>query len=169
MPTNIEIKARASAWDRQHRLAQQLCGSSAQRIAQEDVFFHAQSGRLKLRIFSPATGELIRYSRPDIFGPKLSDYAISRTDDPAGLRRVLAAALGIRGVVRKQRDLYLTGQTRIHFDNVEGLGQFIELEVVLQDSQRREDGVQIAEDLMGGLEIRPDDLVEGAYVDLLGL
>jgi predicted adenylyl cyclase CyaB len=169
MPTNIEIKARASAWDRQHRLAQQLCGCSAQRIVQEDVFFHAQSGRLKLRIFSPTTGELIRYSRPDTPGPKLSDYAISRTSDPAGLRAVLADSLGIRGVVRKQRDLYLAGQTRIHFDDVEGLGRFIELEVVLRDDQDHVDGVPVAERLMAALEIRPDDLVDGAYVDLLGL
>jgi predicted adenylyl cyclase CyaB len=169
MPTNIEIKARASAWDRQHHLARQLSGSPPQRIVQEDVFFHATTGRLKLRILSATTGELIFYHRPDAAGPKQSDYRISRTDDPEGLRALLASALGTRGIVRKQRDLYLVGQTRIHFDSVDGLGRFIELEVVLPDSQRREDGVQIAEDLMARLEIRPDDLVTGAYVDLLGL
>jgi predicted adenylyl cyclase CyaB len=169
MPSNVEIKARAAAWDHQRHLAEQLSHSPAQRIIQEDVFFQVRAGRLKLRIFSPGEGELICYHRSDISGPKQSDYSISRTADPAGLRAALAAALGIRGVVRKQRDLYLVGQTRIHFDDVESLGRFIELEVVLQGSQTPEDGARIAQELMATLQIRPADLIEGAYVDLLGL
>ncbi len=169
MPANIEIKARAGDWDRQRHLAETLSARSAQRIAQEDVFFHARTGRLKLRVFSPTAGELIAYDRPDSPGPKQSRYSISRTTDPAGLRAALAASLGVRGVVRKQRDLYLLGQTRIHFDEVEELGRFIELEVVLREDQAPEDGRRIAEDLMTALGIQPDDLVEGAYADLLGL
>jgi predicted adenylyl cyclase CyaB len=169
MPSNIEIKARATAWDRQRHLAEQLSHSPAQRIIQEDVFFQVRAGRLKLRIFSPGEGELICYHRSDVSGPKQSDYSISRTADPAGLRTVLADALSIRGIVRKQRDLYLVGQTRIHFDDVEGLGRFIELEVVLQDNQTAEDGARIAEALMAALQIRSADLVEGAYIDLQGL
>ncbi len=37
--------------------------------------------------------------------------------------------------VRKTRWLYLVGQTRVHCDHVEGLGNFAELEVVLEDQQ----------------------------------
>jgi predicted adenylyl cyclase CyaB len=169
MPSNIEIKARAANWVRQRHLAECLSHTPVQRISQEDVFFASRAGRLKLRIFSPTSGELIYYDRPDMPGPKYSCYSISPTDNPARLHAVLAAALGIRGVVRKQRDLYLAGQTRIHFDDVEGLGQFIELEVVLQDAQSPDEGVRIAQDLMAALEIQPADLIEGAYADLLGL
>ncbi len=50
-------------------------------------------GRLKLRDFSDGHGELIRYQRPDASGPKISDYSISRTEDPDGLGKLLAAAL----------------------------------------------------------------------------
>ena len=42
---------------------------------------------------------------------------------------MLGQALGVLGVVRKQRLLYLVGQTRVHLDSVEGLGDFLELEV----------------------------------------
>jgi len=41
----------------------------------------------------------------------------------------LGLALGIKGVLRKRRTLYMIGQTRVHLDQVEGLGDFMELEV----------------------------------------
>jgi len=45
------------------------------------------------------------------------------------MQAALGMALGIKGVVRKQRMLYMIGQTRVHLDQVEGLGSFMELEV----------------------------------------
>ena len=41
----------------------------------------------------------------------------------------LGLALGVRGVVKKTRRLIMIGQTRVHIDDVEGLGTFMELEV----------------------------------------
>ena len=43
--------------------------------------------------------------------------------------QLLTAALGVRGQVIKTRTLYIAGQTRIHIDQVQGLGDFLELEV----------------------------------------
>jgi hypothetical protein len=63
--------------------------------------------------------------------------------------------LGVVGVVRKTRTLYLVGQTRVHLDEVEGLGPFLELEVVLAPGQSAADGERIARDLMGRLGVRP--------------
>ena len=80
---------------------------------------------------------------------------------------MLELAYGIRGVVRKTRYLYLVGQTRIHLDDVEGLGQFMELEVVLEDGQSDADGQVIAEGLMTALGVESGDLIDGAYMDLL--
>jgi len=59
------------------------------------------------------------------------------------------------------------GQTRIHLDDVEGLGSFVELEVVMQNNQSAAEGTQIARGLMAQLEILDSDLVEAAYMDLL--
>ena len=134
-------------------------------IPQEDIFFNTPQGRLKLRILSEARGQLIYYTRPDQEGPKRSDYHIFQTGDPANLKQVLELAYGIRGVVRKTRYLYLVGQTRVHLDDVEGLGQFMELEVVMQEGQSDAQGQTIAEGLMASLGIERSDLLGLAIVE----
>ncbi|MBK7190771.1 MAG: class IV adenylate cyclase [bacterium] len=98
------------------------------------------SGRLKLRAFAEGHGELIYYRRADAVGPKESFYTIAPVEDPDALRRALTLALGAVGRVRKRRTLYLVGRTRVHLDRVEGLGEFLELEVVLLDDETAEVG-----------------------------
>ncbi|HEX5807814.1 MAG TPA: class IV adenylate cyclase [Anaerolineales bacterium] len=167
MPANIEIKARARNFEELKARAETLSATPVEIIPQEDTFFYVPQGRLKLRVLSPDKGQLIYYSRPDQEGPKRSDYHIAHTSDPENLKRVLALAYGIRGVVRKTRYLYLVGQTRVHLDDVEGLGQFMELEVVMQEGQSDAQGQAIAENLMANLGVESRDLLEGAYMDLL--
>ncbi len=167
MPANIEIKSHASDFEAQAKVAAALADGPFQDLDQTDTFFEVSHGRLKLREFGDGSAELIQYQRADHSGPKQSSYLISRTSEPDTLRTALSAALGVRWVVRKQRRVWLTGATRMHFDRVEGLGDFIELEVVLGDTLDSEAGHAIAQQLMGRLGIRPDHLVSGAYVDLL--
>jgi predicted adenylyl cyclase CyaB len=167
MPTNIEIKARVCDLAELRRRAEALSDTPVQVIPQEDTFFHVPKGRLKLRQLRPDFAQLVYYERPDQDGPKRSDYHIFEAHDPEGLKTVLSLALGVRGIVRKMRYLYLAGQTRIHIDIVEGLGQFMELEVVLQDGQSAAEGQSIAEELMLRLGVRKEDLLENAYMDLL--
>lgn len=167
MPSNIEIKARARNFNEIRRRAEGLSSAPAETIPQEDIFFNTPLGRLKLRILAEDRGQLIYYTRPDQEGPKRSDYHIAHTSDPANLKRVLELAYGIRGVVRKTRYLYLVGQTRVHVDDVEGLGQFMELEVVMREGQSDAEGQSIAEELMTLLGVERTDLLEGAYMDLL--
>ncbi|MFP6610954.1 MAG: CYTH domain-containing protein, partial [Pirellulales bacterium] len=75
-------------------------------------------------------------------------------------------SLGIRGEVRKRRWLFLAGQTRIHLDEVEQLGHFIELEVVMRSNQPTAEGEAIANKFVQRLGITPADLIETAYIDL---
>jgi predicted adenylyl cyclase CyaB len=167
VPSNIEIKARAKDFDEIRRRAEAVSDKPVEVLPQEDTFFHTPQGRLKLRVLSGNRGQLIYYTRPDQEGPKRSDYHIFLTSDPENLKRVLDLAYGTRGVVRKTRYLYLAGQTRIHLDDVEGLGQFMELEVVMQEGQSDAEGQAIAEDLMARLGVAGSDLIDGAYMDLL--
>jgi predicted adenylyl cyclase CyaB len=89
------------------------------------------------------------------------------SQEPDALTEVLSQALGVRGVVRKKRTLYRAGQTRFHLDDVEGLGTFLEIEVVLEPEQSTTEGAEIARQIMKRLDIQEADLVESAYVDLL--
>jgi len=167
MATNIEIKARVSDPAALQEKVQVISDTAGQRVPQEDIFFHAPQGRLKLRILAEDRGQLIYYERPDSAGPKQSDYFISRTAEPRTLQDVLSRTYGVRGVVRKERWLFWVGNTRIHLDQVEGLGSFLEFEVVLSDGQSIEQGRAIAADLMGRLDIAEVDLIDAAYIDLL--
>lgn len=167
MPANIEIKARVRDLEILKRLAAQLSNIAYQVIPQEDTFFNCPQGRIKIRVLNPNRGQLIFYQRQDISGPKHSEYRIFETNDPAGLKSILTEAFGVRGVVTKTRTLYLVGQTRIHLDEVEGLGSFMELEVVLEPGQTDAEGQAIAEKLMHELGIKDDDLIDSAYMDLI--
>jgi adenylate cyclase class IV len=168
MPANVEIKARISSVEALLPLARALGDDEhPQLIHQDDTFFAAPHGRLKLRVFGDGSGELIHYTRPDSHGPKLSDYLLAPAPEPESLREVLARACGLLGRVRKERILVLVGPTRIHLDRVEGLGDFLELEVTLADGQSEAEGTAIAHSLMAQLGVQREQLVSGAYLDLL--
>ncbi len=167
MPVNIEIKAHTNDFDGLRNKAEQLSDTPCQVIPQEDIFFNCPRGRIKLRQLSAQHGQLVYYERQDMSGPKHSDYHIFETTDPAGLKWILSQAYGVRGVIKKVRFLYMVGQTRIHLDEVEGLGQFVELEVVLRPEQSDADGQAIAEALMSKLDIEDQDLIASAYLDLI--
>jgi predicted adenylyl cyclase CyaB len=169
MARNIEIKARIVDKKLLIIKVEKITTGAPIEIRQDDTFFCCINGRLKLWQLSPILGELIYYARPDMPGPKMSTYVITETTEPEQLRKTLESALGINGRVRKKRLLYMCGTTRIHIDEVEGLGDFVELEVVLDDADTVETGQRIAEELMMQLGIRLEDLQEGAYVDMLSV
>ncbi len=172
MPANIEIKAFLKNRNAALATAALLADSGPEVIHQEDVFFPCDGARLKLRVFDPdhdpECGELIRYERDDVAEVRCSRYSIARTSDPRILLEILTRTLGVVGTVKKTRTLFLAGQTRIHIDEVEGLGDFLELEVVLRKNQNEEDGKHIADQFLREFGIDLPDLIAEAYIDLLG-
>lgn len=167
MARNVEIKARLSDLQAVEARARSVADQGPFELRQDDTFFACPGGRLKLRQLAPDQGQLIYYERADVAGPKLSSYFIAPTHDPAALRDTLGRALSVIGRVRKRRRLYLAGQTRIHLDEVEGLGSFVELEVVLAETDEVATGERMAAELLRKLGVPAGDLVEGAYLDLM--
>ena len=166
MPRNIEIKARIDSVEALLPRAHAVAGGEPERIEQDDSFFNVPQGRLKLRQFADGTAELIHYHRADETEAKASDYVRVPAPDPAALREALTRACGLRGRVQKQRWLLLAGQTRIHLDRVFGLGDFMELEVVLHEGQSDAEGAAIAQALMRDLGLGDAPRLAGAYLDL---
>jgi predicted adenylyl cyclase CyaB len=167
MPSNIEIKARVADPAQTASLAAALSDGPPQTIFQRDTFFRCSTGRLKLREFASGAGELISYVREDVAGAKQSHYEIVPVADAKALQALLHQALGETVVVEKTRRLYRVGQTRVHLDAVQGLGAFLELEVVMRPGQAAAEGHAIAADLMRRLGIHESDLLATAYADML--
>ena len=166
MPRNIEIKAKINDILSFKELVLTLCTEPGEVLQQHDTFFNTPNGRLKLRVQeTPSLKELIYYVRSDKDGPKLCNYVTHQPSDHESLKEVLRQTYGIRGTVEKIRTLYMYGQTRIHVDEVVGLGSFMELEVVLRDDQSIDEGKKIADDLMGKLNVH--ELLATAYIDML--
>jgi predicted adenylyl cyclase CyaB len=164
---NIEIKARITRVSDLVGPAAAVADQGPIEILQDDTFFTCHNGRLKLRAFSNNQGELIFYQRSNEAGPKESFYVRTPTATPDSLRETLTLAYGAVGRVRKHRTLFLAGRTRIHLDEVEDLGDFLELEVVLHEDEPLENGVREAHRLMQQLGVSPSQLIDRAYVDLL--
>ncbi len=167
MARNIEVKARIENVALLTPRVAALATEGPIEIAQDDTFFNCVTGRLKLRAFSNDSGELIFYRRVNQAGPKESFFIRSPTASPETLRESLSLAYGQIGRIRKYRTLFLVGRTRVHLDRVEGLGHFLELEVMLVDDEPADSGIREAGELMDRLGIQPTQLLEGAYLDLL--
>ncbi len=137
-------------------------------LRQRDTYFHARTGRLKLREEDGAPAQLIAYERADVSGERTSHYRLIDVPDGEGLKAALATTLGTKVVVTKRRRLFLwEGNVRIHLDAVDGLGNFIEFEAVASadsDLAREEDQ---SRRLRRAFEIDDADVIGGSYCDLM--
>ena len=167
MARNVEIKARVRELDAIRAKAAALASGPGEILQQTDTFFAVPAGRLKVREFSDGSGELIAYERPNQPGPKESSYSRFTCLNARALTATLSRVLPTRGTVVKQREVFLIGRTRVHLDQVEGLGFFVELEVVLAPGEPAEDGTREAHGLLDALDIPQAALVAEAYIDLL--
>jgi cytidine deaminase len=164
---NIELKARDPRPGRTLELALALGAEDRGEIAQRDTYFARARGRLKLREQEPGEAELIQYRRADAPDARESVYRRVPAGEAAALRDALDAALGTLVVVQKRRRLLVWDGVRIHLDEVEQLGSFLELEAVAAPESDLAAERDKVERLRGGLEIADEALVVQSYSDLL--
>jgi adenylate cyclase class IV len=168
MPRNVEVKIRVDDLAAIRARALALGAEDRGLLGQVDTYFGTPGAgaRLKLREHRPGRSELIAYLRPDAAGFRTSDFHVVPVDDPARLREALSHALGVVRQVAKTRHLLLLGRTRIHLDRVEGLGDFLELEVVLKEDDAVTGGELEAEEILARLALGARPRIAGSYVDL---
>ena len=135
-------------------------------MRQTDWYFRVPKGRLKLRVLgADRDGQLIVYSRPDKRVPRTSDFQWMPVADAAGTRRLLTKMFGLRVCVRKRREVWLHKNARIHLDAVDGLGRFLEIEVIVSKGPRQ--ARELMKTLTAALDIQPAGLLAGSYSDML--
>lgn len=135
-------------------------------LRQRDTYFQVPNGRLKLREEEGAEAHLIAYERADVAGQRESRYRIVGVEQPDELAAALAAALGVKVVVAKERRLFLWEGVRIHLDLVDGLGHFVEFEAVADaasDLHRKEAQVKA---LRRTFKVEEADMIGLSYCDL---
>jgi predicted adenylyl cyclase CyaB len=164
---NIELKARLRDLAAARAVAESVATKRLGVQHQVDTYFHCHNGRLKLRQIDRLSAQLVWYARPDQQGPKASDYRLVPVSNPETLKAALTAALGVRGVVEKRREIFLVENVRIHLDEVVGLGQFLEFEAVLGAEHSDADGHAQLDRLTAQFGIRPDDLLSGSYGEMV--
>lgn len=167
MRRNIELKARdpdpGASLDVCRALGAEDCGQ----ITQRDTYFEVMHGGLKLREENPGHPHLIQFERASEPQQRESRYRIVEVSDGAVLRDALTAAVGIRGVVLKRRHLLLWRNVRIHLDEVEHLGRFIELEAVAPPESDLAREHRLVAELRDALAITDDRLVALGYAEQL--
>ncbi|MBO9539490.1 class IV adenylate cyclase [bacterium] len=165
--TNLEFKARVRDLAAFHAAAARLGAQDAGVLVQVDTYFKVPQGRLKLREINGTDAMLIYYDRSEDAAQRWSHFRVAKVVEPEGMKAVLSSANGLRGVVAKHRHLYLWQDCRIHLDQVEGLGDFIEFEV-LSEGVACSDWDRM-EALMTVFGLRDTDAIQASYSDLLGL
>ena len=132
-------------------------------LSQRDTYFHVPHGRLRLRTINGTSAELIQYDRPDTRGDRWSTYTRVPVADPGVLEDALTRALGVRGVVEKVRGVYLYKSARIHIDELEGQGSFLEFEVV---ETAPEEASRLMVELRRAFSVREEAIIAGSYADM---
>lgn len=114
---------------------------------------------------------LIQYSRDSVAGPKLSEFNLLEVSDGPLMEKIMEKSIGIMGNLNKTRYLFIHDQkTRLHFDIVENKGTNyygMEFEVQMKPEESIENGNKIAEQLMKQFELKPEQLLEGSYFEIM--
>lgn len=164
---NVEIKARCREPEfiRNYLLSHnaELKGTDEQ----TDTYFTVPNGRLKLREGN-IENNLIYYERTNQAGPKSSHFHLVKVEDASGLKEVLTKSIGIKVVVKKNREIYYIKNVKFHIDEVPGLGSFVEIEAgnILANLSGDELKEQ-CDFYLKEFKISPEDLVDVSYSDML--
>ena len=167
MPLNVEIKARTIQPEFARTYLRNNTAEFRGTDLQTDTYFNVSHGRLKLREGN-IENNLIYYERQNVPGAKESNFQLIRVPDAGGLKNILVRSLGVKIVVKKKREIYFIRNVKFHIDEVEGLGNFAEIEAsdlyadISKEELQKQCNFYLVE-----LKINEEDLISVSYSDLL--
>lgn len=164
---NVELKARDVAPERSLEVCEALGAEDHGAIWQRDTYFNVARGGLKLREEHPGRAHLIQFERANEPQQRESRYRIVVPDDGPALRVALEASIGVSVVVVKRRRLHLWRGVRIHLDDVERLGRFIELEAIASPDSDLTHEHEVIRELRDAFDITDARLIALGYAEQL--
>lgn len=164
---NVEIKAYCSSPDTIRSILEKHGADFQGTDQQTDTYFEVAEGRLKLREGS-IENNLIYYQRPDDSEPKASDINLVPINQPSEMKALLTAALDIMVIVEKEREIYFIDNVKFHIDEVDGLGNFVEIEAIDRDQSLSEEELRKqCQYYLNLFDIPEEDLISVSYSDML--
>ncbi len=143
MGKNLELKTKVNSHDEFIKILFEARAIDKGVLKQKDIYYKIPSGLLKLRI---QNGEfyLIKYLRDENTLTRWSNYEILeiKSDNAENFLKTL---FDIEVVVEKERRFFLYKHTRVHLDRVKALGDFLELETVIDGISERQGEEEFAE------------------------
>ncbi len=131
---NIEIKVRVPST---HKIREILLSHNAVSFGidhQIDTYFEVPKGRLKVREGN-VENSLIYYERSNKAEARESDILLEKLNDNSNIKNILNKVLEPKIVIDKRREIFFIDNVKFHIDEVEGLGRFIEIEAISENSQ----------------------------------
>lgn len=162
---NVEFKAELRDLDLARAICRRLGATPIASFEQVDTYFSVPSGRLKRRETQGEPAEYIFYERANRTRPKLSHFSIYSEAQAA--ERFGTTPLPTLVVVRKFRELFMLGSTRIHLDQVDGLGTFLEFESLVSRENNLADAHATIGNLRQQFTTALGEAISVSYSDLL--
>jgi adenylate cyclase class 2 len=165
--SNIEVKAHYPDLSAAREICHRLDAHFESILNQIDTYFATTGGRLKLRQINNERAELISYVRPNEASARKSLYTVTPVADAKAELERLGKESKLLCTVRKRRELYLWHNVRIHLDEVDSLGSFIEFEGVVSLQADEQISRQRVDRLVTEFDITDADQIAVSYSDLL--
>lgn len=167
MHINYEFKAQRNDIEKLESILQKQNPLFIGTDHQIDTYFNVFNGRLKLRE-GTIENSLIHYERADDAGVKQSNIILYQHQPDKNLKDALTKALGVKVIVDKQRKIYFIDNVKFHFDEVNNLGSFIEVEAIDHNGSI---GIETLKEQCNGyaqlFSISKDQYIAQSYSDLL--
>lgn len=179
----IEVEVKLPVPDREELFRRlETCGFILKSVQQEtDTYYNSgfydlreQDKALRIRrVTDPSTGCV--FAQMNCKGAKLDHVSMSRSEieisieNAEGMEKLLAeiSFYPVEYCVCKVRHTFVRGQITAAADRVEGLGDFLELEILAEDERRREGCLEEIAGVLRELGYEMRQTVRSSYLSML--
>lgn len=164
---NIEFKAKVTDLNAKEAKLLALSPEYIGEDFQTDTYFNVTENRLKLREGN-IENALIWYNREEVAGVKRSDILLYKHSPDNALKEILTKLHGVKVIIEKARRIYFIENVKFHFDEVKGLGSFIEAEAIDNSGNI---GIEKLKEqcnyYVSFFELNPEDFIKESYSDIV--